>query len=126
MAARDFYEVLGVDRKASAEDIKKTYRKLVREHHPDRNPGNAAAEERFKEIQQAYDVLSDPKKRSEYDSGGAFAGFGGPGGGFTSDIGDIFSSLFGRRGGPASQPIPGRDLQTEVSLSFPQAMAGTE
>src|SRR3954451_1675799 len=132
MAARDFYEVLGVDRKASAEDIKKTYRKLVREHHPDRNPGDAAAEERFKEIQQAYDVLSDPKKRSEYDSGGAFAGFGGgrgfggPGGGFTSDIGDIFSSLFGRRGGPASQPIPGRDLQTEVSLSFPQAMAGTE
>ncbi len=132
MPARDPYTVLGVDRKAPAEDVKKAYRKLVREHHPDRNPGDEAAEERFKEIQQAYDVLSDPEKRREFDSGGAFGGFdprgfgGGGGGGFTSDLGDIFSSIFNRRGGGGAAPIPGRDLQTEVSLSFPQAMDGTE
>jgi molecular chaperone DnaJ len=128
--ARDHYEVLGVGRGASAEEIKKAYRKLARENHPDRNPGDAAAEERFKEVQGAYDTLSDPEKRKAYDAGGRFGGFGGPGGagpgGFGPDIGDIFSTLF-RRGGPGPQPpARGRDLETEVTLGFRQAMEGTE
>ena len=127
--ARDLYDVLGVSKKASPEEIKKAYRKLAREYHPDRNPDNAAAEERFKEIQGAYDTLSDAEKRRQYDAGGMFTGFGGrgEGGGFTSDLGDIFSTVFGRRGGPGRQePGRGRDLETEVRLSFEQAMAGTE
>ena len=128
--ARDFYEVLGVGRKASEEEIKKAYRKLAREYHPDRNPGDARAEERFKEVQEAYDTLSHPEKRQQYDAGGMFAGFGrgGPGpGGFASDLGDVFSTFFGRRGGgPTSAPMRGRDLETEVRLSFEQAMRGAE
>jgi molecular chaperone DnaJ len=128
--ARDLYEVLGVQRKASADEIKKAYRKLAREYHPDRNQGDAKAEERFKEIQGAYDTLSDAEKRKQYDAGGVFGGFGprgfGGGGGFTSDLGDIFSTFFGRRGGPREQALRGRDLETEVSLSFEQAMEGAE
>jgi molecular chaperone DnaJ len=132
--ARDFYEVLGVSKKASADEIKKAYRRLARQNHPDRNPDDPQAEERFKEVQEAYDTLSDEKKRKQYDAGGAFAGFGGGGGGpggrgfgggFTSDLGDIFSSVFGReRGGP--QPAQGSDLETEVQLTFEQAMDGTQ
>jgi molecular chaperone DnaJ len=131
--ARDFYDVLGVSKKASADEIKKAYRKLAREYHPDRNPGDSNAEERFKEVQQAYDTLSDPEKRKQYDAGGMFAGFGrggspfGAGGGFASDLGDIFSSFFGR-GGPRGQPqsIRGRDLETEIGLSFDQAIEGAQ
>ena len=129
MADRDLYSVLGVSRKASAEEIKKAYRKLARQYHPDRNPGDDAAEERFKEVQEAYDTLSDPKKRSEYDSGGMFSGFGPRGfggGGFTSDLGDIFSTVFGRRGAQREAAARGRDLETEVQLSFQQAMDGAE
>src|SRR5215211_7628363 len=127
--ARDYYEVLGVGRGASAEEIKKAYRKLARENHPDRNPDDAQAEERFKEVQGAYDTLSDQEKRKEYDAGGRFANFGGGGGGaggFGGDFGDIFSTLF-RRGGQGPQATArGRDLETEVTLSFRQAMEGTE
>jgi molecular chaperone DnaJ len=137
MAARDFYEVLGVSKGASSEEIKKAYRELARKWHPDRNPGDDSAEERFKEVQQAYDTLSDPEKRKQYDAGGMFAGFGGGGGrgfpgggfgggGFTADLGDIFSTFFGRgRGGPQREQR-GRDLETQVQLSFEQAMHGAQ
>ena len=125
--ARDLYEVLGVDRKASDEEIKKAYRKLARENHPDRNPGDDAAEDRFKEIQGAYDTLSDPEKRKQYDAGGGFdpRNFAG---GFASDLGDIFSTFFNRGGGRAerTEAAHGRDLRAEVSLTFDQAMHGAE
>jgi molecular chaperone DnaJ len=123
--ARDLYEVLGVDRKASGDEIKKAYRRLARENHPDRNAGDTAAEERFKEIQGAYDTLSDPEKRRQYDSGGGFdpRNFAG---GFASDIGDIFSTFFNRGRGGAPEGPRGRDLRAEVSLSFDQAMTGAE
>lgn len=135
--AKDFYESLGVSKKASAEEIKKAHRKLVGQYHPDRNPGDARAEERFKEVQQAYDVLSDPEKRKAYDSGGGLFGAGGPqggpspfggqGGGFTGDIGDIFSTIFNRGGGgPAGIPMKGRDLETDIRISFDDAMAGSQ
>jgi molecular chaperone DnaJ len=117
--AQDFYEVLGVGRGASAEEIKKAYRKLAREYHPDRNPDDAKAEERFKEVQQAYDTLSDAEKRKQYDAGGMFAGFGRGGGGAgrgPAGFGDI----------GAQRPARGRDLETEVQLSFRQAMDGAE
>ena len=122
--ARDFYAVLGVDKKASDDEIKKAYRKLARENHPDRNAGDPAAEDRFKEIQGAYDTLSDPVKRREYDSGGAF-GFDPRNfaGGAAQNLGDIFSFFSRGRGGA---PMRGSDLETDVSLTFDQAMAGTE
>ena len=136
MAPGDFYEVLGVEKSASQDEIKKAYRELARKWHPDRNPDDAQAEERFKEIQQAYDTLSDPEKRKEYDAGGRFAGFGGgaggfpgggvPGGGFASDLGDIFTSFFGRGGQQGPREQRGRDLESEVQLSFDQAMHGTQ
>jgi molecular chaperone DnaJ len=143
--ADDLYKVLGVSKKASDDEIKKAYRKLARKYHPDRNPDDAAAEEKFKEAQGAYDTLSDPEKRKAYDSGGMFGGFGpgaggsggpfGPGG-FSgtagaggADLGDILSGIFGRGGGggrgrPEQQR--GRDLETEISLSFDQAVNGAQ
>jgi molecular chaperone DnaJ len=143
-AVKDPYKVLGVDKKASQDDIKKAYRKLARQYHPDRNPDDKSAEERFKEVQGAYDTVGDPEKRKEYDAGGGiFGGFGGgagAGGGFDpgsirqnfGGFGDILSDLFGGtagggfagRGGGRPQPQRGRDLETEVSLSFEQAMQG--
>jgi molecular chaperone DnaJ len=128
--AEDFYQALGISKKASAEEIKRAYRKLARQFHPDRNPGDDKAEERFKQVQQAYDTLSDPEKRKQYDAGGMFAGFGGgagpfSGGGFASDLGDIFSSIF-NRGSHEPQQVRGRDLETEVRLSFDQAMSGAQ
>src|SRR4051812_34543025 len=140
MAQRDPYSVLGVDRKASAEEIKKAYRKLARRYHPDRNPDDPKAEEKFKEVSAAHDVLGDPEKRKEYDAGPAFGGFGGgaPGGGSPfggggqagfggADLGDIFSSIFSRGGGrPQAQQARGRDLETETRLSFDQAINGAQ
>jgi molecular chaperone DnaJ len=130
----DFYETLGVKKGASEDEIKKAYRKLARRYHPDANPGDEKAEERFKEIQEAHSVLSDPEKRKQYDAGGMFGG-----GGFRFDpsafrtgfgsVGDIFSDLFGRGGGGAGAGPGrqrGRDLETDVRLSFRQAINGTE
>jgi molecular chaperone DnaJ len=137
-SVKDPYRTLGVDRKASDEEIKKAYRKLARQYHPDRNAGDKAAEERFKEVQEAYSILSDPDKRKAYDSGGGI--FGGAGGGFDpgsfrggfGGVGDILSDLFGgvggRPGGGSRTPRPerGRDLETEVHVSFDQAMEGAQ
>jgi molecular chaperone DnaJ len=132
-AVKDPYKVLGVDRKASADEIKKAYRKLARDYHPDRNPGDAQAEERFKEIQEANSILSDPDKRKTYDSGGLFGSGFDPGsfrGGnfnFGGGIGDILSDLFNSSGGRAgARPERGRDLETEVHISFDQAMEGAQ
>jgi molecular chaperone DnaJ len=132
--ADELYKTLGVSKDASDEEIKKAYRKLARQYHPDRNPDDPAAEEKFKEISAAHDVLADPEKRKEYDQGGQFAQFGGgnpfgggQAGGFGADIGDIFS-MFSRGGGRRARPEPvrGRDLETEVQLSFDQAVNGDQ
>ncbi|ADG86977.1 chaperone protein DnaJ 1 [Thermobispora bispora] len=143
---KDYYAVLGVPESASAEEIKKAYRKLARKYHPDANKGNKEAEERFKEISEAYDVLSDPKRRKEYDEArslfgsglGGFAGAGGQRGGFTFDFGDLFSGtvagdrigdlfggLFGRSTRTTTRPRRGQDIETEVTLSFSEAVEGT-
>lgn len=129
---RDLYGILGVPRNALADDLKKAHRKLAREYHPDRNPDDAAAEERFKEVQAAYDVLGDPEKRKAYDAGGFRPGMGGPGAGSFGDFGfgdlsDLFGGLFGRgqgrdSGGPS--PARGRDLETSVTLSFEDSLRG--
>jgi molecular chaperone DnaJ len=133
-AVKDPYKTLGVAKNASDDEIKKAYRKLARENHPDRNPGDSAAEERFKDIQGAYDILSDAEKRKAYDSGGGIFGGGGfdPGafrGGNFGGFGDILSDLFGGAGrggaGPA-RPERGRDLETDVHVSFEQAMDGAQ
>ncbi len=140
----DYYKVLGVERKATQDEIKKAYRKLARQYHPDRNPGDDASEERFKEVSEAYDVLSDPEKRKKYDRGGTvfagggspFGGAGAPGtdpGGFSDILSDLFGSATGGRFGGAGggtrtrpQAEKGRDLETEVSISFGQAVAGAQ
>jgi molecular chaperone DnaJ len=139
MAARpDYYKILGVGKNASEEEIKRAYRKLARQYHPDRNSGDRRAEERFKEVSQAHDVLSDPEKRKQYDRGSGPFGFNVPGGfdpsSFGSGFGDILSNLFGGgagagRGGGArggARVARGRDLETEVSLSFDQAVDGAQ
>ena len=141
-ATKNLYEVLGVPKNASQDEIKKAYRKLARQHHPDRNPGNKEAEERFKAVQGAYDVLSDPEKRKQYDTFGSVDGraAGGPGPGFGGvrfedfnlgdlggGLGDIFGGLFGRgRGTAQPQAQRGSDLAVEVNLSFEDALRGVE
>ncbi|KRV48514.1 molecular chaperone DnaJ [Wenjunlia vitaminophila] len=151
---KDYYKVLGVPKDATEAEIKKAYRKLARENHPDANKGDARAEERFKEISEANDVLSDPKRRKEYDEartlfgngglrGGATAGPGGfsfdlgdlfgngagggqgAAGGFGGGLGDVFGGLFNRGGGSTrAQPRRGADIESEVTLSFVEAVEG--
>ena len=130
--------VLGVPKGASRDEIKKAYRKLAREYHPDRNPGDAAAEERFKEVQTAYDVLSDPEKRKQYDPFGSSDGRRGfdPRGagdfnfdvGDLGDLGDLFGGIFGRGARRRSSPRAqrGADLEAHVNLSFEDSLKGIE
>jgi molecular chaperone DnaJ len=134
MAKRDYYEVLGVPRNASEADLKKAFRRLAMKYHPDRNTGDADTEAKFKEAKLAYDVLSDPKKRSAYDQFGhagvdaGAGGFGGPGGdaGAFSDIfGDVFGDIFGGRSG-ARRTQRGVDLRYDLSLSLEDAVSGKE
>ena len=136
---KDLYGTLGVSKNASQDEIKKAYRKLARQYHPDTNPGDAAAEERFKEVQTAYDVLLDAEKRKQYDRFGAANGRAGPGGftfttegfdlGDLGDLGDIFSGLFGGRGRAQQRQQRGQrgqDLEVEVRLSFEDSLHGVE
>ncbi len=131
---KNYYEILGVDKKATNDEIKSAYRKLAMKYHPDRNQGNAEAAEKFKEINEAHETLSDQQKRAAYDyelehpGMGGFGGFGGgfSGGGF-EDISDIFSSIFGggfSGGARAQRSAVGEDIQREMSLSFMDAAKG--
>jgi molecular chaperone DnaJ len=153
MAKRDYYEVLGVSRGASEADIKKAYRRLARKLHPDVNPGDKAAQKRFQEVQEAYEVLRDAEKRRAYDRfghAGPGPGFdpragAGPGGGAgaagfgfgagtpyegfsfeSGDLGDLFGNIFGGAGGrrPATGPVPGEDLRGQIDVSFRDAVLG--
>ena len=131
------YETLGVPKNASQDEIKKAYRKLAREHHPDRNPGDEAAETRFKEVQHAYDVLSDADKRKQYDAFGDGRGRarGGAGAGQRFDfdlgdldLGDLFGGVFnrGRRGSTRPEPQRGADLEAVINVSFEDSLGGVE
>src|SRR5690606_24754026 len=138
MSKRDYYEVLGVNRDAGDDEIKKAYRKLAMKHHPDRNPDSKAAEEKFKEAKEAYEMLSDPSRREAYDRYGHagvdpnMGGFGGGGqggfGNFSDAFGDIFGDIFGQaaggrgRGGP--QVYRGADLRYHLEIRLEQAANG--
>ena len=138
---RDYYEVLGVDRSASDADIKKAYRNLAKKYHPDANPGDATAEAKFKEINEAYSVLSDSETKARYDQyghagtdpnfgaggfGGGFGGFGGGFGGDAFDLGDLFGDLFGggRRSSRPNAPQKSADIETYITLTFEEAAFG--
>ena len=138
---RDYYEVLGVEKGASADEIKKAYRKLAMKYHPDRNPGDKTAEEKFKEVGEAYEILSDDDKRARYDQYGFAgvdpnfgAGAGGYGGGFGGfdgfgDLGDIFGEFFGggrTRGSGQSAPRRGENIMSRLELTFEEAAFGCE
>lgn len=137
MAKKDYYQTLGVDKNASADDIKKAYRTLVKKYHPDLHPNDAKAAEKFKEINEANEVLSDPKKRQNYDTygdpNGGMGGFGGAGGfsgfsegfgGFEDIFGDIFGGFGGGRRSRAQTKTKGEDITIEVTLSFLDAAKG--
>ena len=137
MAKQDFYTTLGVARDASADDLKKAYRKLAMQYHPDRNPGDAAAEAKFKEINEAYDILKDEQKRGAYDRFGHAAFEGGMGGGGQggpgfdgSGLGDIFDQMFGdfmgRKGGGGGAQRSGSDIRTQVEIDLSEAFAGSK
>ena len=142
MSKRDFYEVLGVNRDAADDEIKKAYRKLAMKFHPDRNPDNPKAEEHFKEAKEAYEILSDAQKRAAYDQyghagvdpqagmGGGFGGAGMGGGGFSDAFGGIFDEIFGGRGGGGGQGrsniYRGADLRYNLEITLEQAAFGTE
>lgn len=150
---RDYYEVLGVAKDASDSEIKKAYHKKAKKYHPDLNPDNTEAEHKFKEANEAYEVLSDPEKKAKYDQfghagvdpsygagaggfGGGFSGFGGGGGGFNVDLGDIFETFFGGGGGgfggfsgsrraDPNAPKQGADIRVSLVLTFMEAVHGT-
>ncbi len=143
MAKADYYDQLGVDRSANAAELKSAYRKLAKKYHPDVNPGDAAAEQKFKDVSEAYEVLKDEQSRAAYDQFGhaafeqggpggmgGFGGQGGMGGGFSGfgDIGDIFEDFFGGSGGRSGQRRArrGDDLRTEIDISLQEAFDGTE
>ena len=146
---KDYYKILGVSKNASSDEIKQSYRKLARKYHPDANKGNSSSEERFKEISEAHSVLSDEKRRKEYDEARSLFGGGGvrmPGGGqgsqggYTFDLGDLFGGggtnttggklgdllggMFGGRGGTQARPRRGADVETETTLSFADSIDG--
>jgi len=137
---RDYYEVLGVPKTSSSEDIKKAYKKLAKQYHPDLNPDSKTAEENFKEVNEAYEVLSDENSRARYDQfghndpgasfGGGFGGFGNAGGGFGGfGMNDIFETFFGGGfGGQANPtgPRQGTNLRVDIAISFEEAAKGTE
>lgn len=133
MAKRDYYEVLGISKDASAAELKKAYRRVAMKYHPDRNPGDKSAEDKFKEASEAYEVLSDSQKRAAYDqfghagvdqSGGMGAGTGGFGN-FSDIFGDVFGDIFGGGRGARGGPSRGADLRYNLQLSLEEAVRGT-
>ncbi len=127
MPSRDFYEVLGVARTATEVDLKKAYRQLALQYHPDRNPGDKQAEERFKEVNEAYAVLSDPDKRAQYDRFGTVSSSGGFEQGFGTLFEDIFESFFAGSGrGRRGRAVRGEDLQYELTITLAEAASGIE
>ena len=137
MAKRDYYEVLGVSRTASAEEIKKAYRKKAVQYHPDKNQGDKASEEKFKEATEAYSALSDANSRAKYDQfghaafeggAGGFQGFGGDFSGFEDVFGDLFGAFFGQAagGGGRTRGRAGRDLRYDLEVTFEEAIFGVE
>src|SRR5271154_1345234 len=136
MAKQDFYEILGVSKAADADELKRAYRKLAMQFHPDRNAGDKSAEQRFKDINEAYDVLKDDQKRAAYDRFGHAAfengsrgpGDGGFAGGFSGGFADIFEEMFGAMGGRRAQngPSRGSDLRYNIEVSLEDAFRGKQ
>jgi len=134
MAKRDYYEVLGVDRGADDTELKKAYRRLAMKYHPDRNPGDTEAEEQFKEVKEAFEILSDSQKRSAYDQFGhagvdasaGGGGFGGGAGGFGDIFDSVFGDIFGAGGRGGTRAYRGADLRYDLEMTLEEAVSGTE